>query len=248
MNFAYGGTGVFNTLVNASNMSTQISNFQQLIDEKWYTNQDLNTSIALVSLAGNDYGAHVVNHGNNPKDLATFTELVVRQLVENLKRIKSLGVGKIAVNAMQPLGCLPQLTAYSSVNSCNENWNLLSSSHNQKLLQQMQKLNSQTNKDAVLVLDVYSAFLSAITKQMNRTDGDHKQEQSSLALAGNPLKPCCVGMRSEYSCGSVDGSGVNKYSVCKNPESSFFWDNIHPSQNGWQAIYLELEASLYKLF
>ena len=68
MNFAYGGTGVFNTWVNAPNMSTQISNFQQLIEEKWYTNQDLNTSIAVVSLAGNDYGAYAINHGkNNPK-------------------------------------------------------------------------------------------------------------------------------------------------------------------------------------
>ena len=67
-------------------------------------------------------------------------------------------------------------------------------------------------------------------------------------FAGNPLKPCCVGISSEYSCGRVDESGVKKYSVCKNPELSFFWDMIHPSQNGWQAVYLELKASLYKLF
>lgn len=67
MNFAYGGTGVFNTLENAPNMSTQISFFQQLLQQKLYTKQDLNSSIALLSLAGNDYGTFVVNHGNNPK-------------------------------------------------------------------------------------------------------------------------------------------------------------------------------------
>lgn len=70
---------------------------------------------------------------------------------------------------MQPLGCLPQLIAYSSGNSCNGNWTSLSFVHNQKLLQQVQKLNDQTKKNAVVVLDLYNAFLSAITKQTNRT-------------------------------------------------------------------------------
>lgn len=67
MNFAYGGTGVFNTMVNSPNMSGQISDFQQLLEQKWYTKQDLNASIALVSLAGNDYGAYLHNHDTNPK-------------------------------------------------------------------------------------------------------------------------------------------------------------------------------------
>lgn len=67
INFAYGGTGVFNTFVNEPNMSTQITLFQQLLEQKFYTKQDLKSSIALVSLAGNDYATYVVKQGNNPE-------------------------------------------------------------------------------------------------------------------------------------------------------------------------------------
>lgn len=63
MNFAYGGTGVFNTFANESNMTAQINMFQQLLEEKVYTKQDLNSSIALVSLGGNDYATYMALNG-----------------------------------------------------------------------------------------------------------------------------------------------------------------------------------------
>jgi phospholipase/lecithinase/hemolysin len=55
------------------------------------------------------------------------------------------------------------------------------------------------------------------------------------------LKPCCSGVSSEYNCGSVDENNVKKYLVCKNPESTFFWDRLHPTQAGWNAVYNELK-------
>ncbi|XP_048326430.2 GDSL esterase/lipase At5g03610 [Ziziphus jujuba] len=159
MNFAYDGKGVFNTLEKPPNMSTQISFFQQLRQQKWYTKQELNPSIALLSLAGNDYGTSVVNHGNNPKDLSDLSKLVVNQLADNIKPILSLGVRKTSVTTIHPLRCLPQITVYSSWNSCNQDWNLLSNFHNQQLWQRMQSLNTtfQTGqkKNVIVVLDLY---------------------------------------------------------------------------------------------
>lgn len=64
MNFAYGGTGVLETLVSAPNMTTQIDFLQQLVEEKLYTKSDLDLSIALVSVAGNDYAAYFLK-GNH---------------------------------------------------------------------------------------------------------------------------------------------------------------------------------------
>lgn len=55
MNFAYGGTGVFNTTVNEPNMTVQINYFEQQLEQNVFTKDDLNSSIALVCLAGNDY-------------------------------------------------------------------------------------------------------------------------------------------------------------------------------------------------
>lgn len=66
MNFAYGGTGVFNTFVNQPNMTTQINYFQQLIqEEEVYTKKEMSSSIALVSVAGNDYATFLTKNGNN---------------------------------------------------------------------------------------------------------------------------------------------------------------------------------------
>ena len=72
MNFAFGGTGVFDTFINAPNMSTQIDFFQQLLEEKAYTKQDLNSSIALVSLAGNDYTTYIQRNGKLQVSLANY--------------------------------------------------------------------------------------------------------------------------------------------------------------------------------
>ncbi|KAK7278641.1 hypothetical protein RJT34_23675 [Clitoria ternatea] len=128
MNFAFGGTGVFNTSSSYPNMTTQIDFFTQLIQEKVYTASDLSNAVALVSVAGNDY-YHFMSMVNDP------------------------------------------------------------SSHNLK----------------------------------------------------DPLKPCCAGISSGYSCGSVDEHNVKKYTVCENTKTSFFWDLYHPTQAGWDAVYNNLQ-------
>lgn len=63
MNFANGGTGVFDTLAKAPNMTTQIKLFQHSLYHKLYTKRDLNSSIALVSVAGNDYTSYLAGNG-----------------------------------------------------------------------------------------------------------------------------------------------------------------------------------------
>lgn len=64
MNFAYGGSGVFNTYNLLPNMSTQIDFFEKLMNnDSVYTKWDLQSSLVLVALAGNDYGAYLANNG-----------------------------------------------------------------------------------------------------------------------------------------------------------------------------------------
>lgn len=64
MNFAFGGTGVFETLNPGPNMTTQIDLFQQVIRDKVYTASDLTNSVALVSVAGNDYTRYMATNGS----------------------------------------------------------------------------------------------------------------------------------------------------------------------------------------
>lgn len=64
MNFAFGGTGVFDTLAAQPNMTVQIDLFQQLIAESVYTRPDLQSSLALVTNSGNDYSSYLARNGS----------------------------------------------------------------------------------------------------------------------------------------------------------------------------------------
>ncbi|XP_059646719.1 GDSL esterase/lipase At5g03610 isoform X3 [Cornus florida] len=237
MNFAYGGTGVFDTLILDPNMTTQIGFFEKLINDSVYTKHDLQSSLAHVSVAGNDYAAYLYK-GGTYQGLQTFIMQVVNQIFIDLKRIHSMGVRKITVTALQPLGCLPPSTVASSFQQCNATQNTAVSFHNLLLQQAVAKLNNETKDSPFVILDLYTSFISVL-KNKGEYQGSSKFE--------TPLKPCCMGISNEYSCGSVDDKGAKMYTICDNPDSAFFWDTAHPTQAGWHAVYTSLQATLQQI-
>ncbi|KAK4478597.1 hypothetical protein RD792_014085 [Penstemon davidsonii] len=248
MNFAFGGSGVFDASGNSSpNMSTQIDFFKKLIMIKInesntiYTKRDLKSSVVLVTLVGNDYAAYTARPDATAQGLRSFIPLVVNQLAANLKRIKEMGACKIVVTALQPLGCLPQMTQLSSFKQCNATQNLVVNYHNLLLQQAVSKLNNETKHihHSIFILDLFDSF-TTVLNQKGDYQGDLKFE--------TPLKPCCMGISRGYSCGSVDGNGTKMYTVCSDPKSSFFWDALHPTQAGWRAVYMVLKSSLEQFF
>nr|GLL27826.1 GDSL esterase/lipase At5g03610-like [Ipomoea trifida] len=233
MNFAYGGTGVFHyTNVDGPNMTTQINHLQQLLQQNAYAKHDLTSSAALVTSVGNDYR----NYNGDINRINEFAESVTKQLSLNLKRIHEMGVPKVAVTAMQPLGCLP-FVAFTTGNysNCDENTNKFTRFHNQMLKQRVEELNDQTEGSPFGIVDLYAAFTSALNIKHDRHPG-----KSSFP---RPLQPCCEG-----KCGVVDESGKKEYAVCDDPKMAFFWDMAHPSQQGWFAVYSALKPSLPHLF
>ncbi|TKY53079.1 GDSL esterase/lipase [Spatholobus suberectus] len=230
MNFAFGGTGVFDTSSKNPNMTIQIDFFKQLIKENMYTTSDLSNSVALASVAGNDYNYYLATNGSI-EGFPSFIASVVNQTVTNLLRIQRLGVRKIVVGGLQPLGCLPSSTAQSSFKQCNSTFNDLVVLHNNLLNQAVTKLNQQTKDHSTfIVLDLYDTFMSVLNHPSTNNITDQ-------------LKPCCFGLSSQYSCGSVDENNVKKYKVCEHPTSAFFWDLLHPTQAGWQAVYNKLQTT-----
>ncbi|KAA0043893.1 GDSL esterase/lipase [Cucumis melo var. makuwa] len=170
MNFAYGGTGVFNTFVTSPNMSTQIDFLQQLVGESTFTGRDLLSSVALVSLAGNDYSVYQATNGS-PQGWQPFITKVVNQLEVNLRRIHGLGVPKIVVTALEPLGCLPSTTVASSFQQCNSTQNQLVNFHNLLLQQSVAKLNSEVKDPSAstfILLDLYSSFMAALNNKVDQ--------------------------------------------------------------------------------
>lgn len=65
MNLAHGGTGVFNTVFLGPNMTIQIDFLERLTNKySVYTTRDLQSSIALVTVAGNDYLTYISRNGS----------------------------------------------------------------------------------------------------------------------------------------------------------------------------------------
>ncbi|KAB5539070.1 hypothetical protein DKX38_016603 [Salix brachista] len=139
------------------------------------------------------------------------------------------------ITTLQPLGCLPISTTFSSYENCNESWNAACRFHNQKLQQEIQRMNKESRENIYETLDLYTAFMSKLSPAGN-------MKSSSF------LMPCCVGVASNYSCGNIDKNGAKKYVVCEKPELSIFWDMVHPAQNGWDQVYSSLKSSLHRLY
>ncbi|KAF9674981.1 hypothetical protein SADUNF_Sadunf10G0184200 [Salix dunnii] len=232
LNFAYGGSGVFPTTWTwtIDSMTAQINHFDQVLKENEYSQRDLDNSIALVSTGANDYQFYFTAMKGFKDGLPAFTERLVNELAADLQRINHLGVKKIAVATLPPLGCLPLNTIPpNSYQSCDEEANKIAMIHNQLLQKAVEKLNTDDgNKCTFVILDLYNAMVSAIAQfRQNAENTEYK----------NPLQPCCFKIV-DHIC-SVDG-------VCANPKSSFFFDLGHPSDNGWNAIYSFLQGSLNK--
>ncbi|XP_057423244.1 GDSL esterase/lipase At5g03610-like isoform X2 [Lotus japonicus] len=230
MNFAYGGSGVFKTLAPYPNMTTQINFLEQLIEEKVFTLSDLSKSVALVSVAGNDYRYYLANNGT-AEGIPSFIASVVNQTIINLIRLQKLGVKKIVVDALQPLGCLPEVTVANSFQHCNSTANNLAVFSNNLLNQSVTKLNQEAKDHSTFViLDLYKSFLSVLNNP-------------PASNTTNLLKLCCAGVSSEYFCSNVDENNVKKYVVCENVQAAFFWDTFHPTQAGWKAVYNNLQTN-----
>uniref|UniRef100_A0A0A0KEW4 GDSL esterase/lipase n=1 Tax=Cucumis sativus TaxID=3659 RepID=A0A0A0KEW4_CUCSA len=178
--------------------------------------------------------------------LKPFINSVVNQIMVDLRRIRRLGVKKIVVTGLGPLGCLPIFTAPFSFKQCNQTINSFVQFHNFLLKQAVDKLNKQITKQQhyssssssskIFILDVYDAFLSII---QGRGSG-----RVGLLKFKTPLKPCCFGVSSEFECGSVDEQGNKKFVLCNDPKSAFFWDSVHPTQTGWAHAFSSFTSFL----
>ncbi|KAE9619294.1 putative SGNH hydrolase-type esterase domain-containing protein [Lupinus albus] len=238
INFAYGGSGLFKTLVDGRNLTVQIDSFEQLIKQKVYSKSDIKSSIVLVNSGANDYATFALKDMNF-LGIGKFMKSLVDELNVNIKRIHSLGAKKIVVSLLQPIGCLPTASVISLYYSCIDLFNKVPRNHNKMMLQIVEDYNKEIGEPVFRTLDLYNAFFSAIkTIQKNRKEGSRLM---------NPLEPCCAKNFAGYQCGIVDPKGNKKYTLCEKPELSFFWDNLHLSQNGWRSVFKQLEPSLSQI-
>ncbi|CDY52368.1 BnaA09g15670D [Brassica napus] len=221
MSFAYGGTGVFDTKATYPNMTGQITLFEQLLGNV-YSPSDLSSSVALVSVAGNDYLNFLSTRHSLDAILSLITQ-VVNQIEVNLRRIHSLGIKKIAVPSLQPLGYIPYFA--KGFPFIKDAVNFLVGHHNDLLHEVVAKLNNETNHSAFTIIDYNNAFLTVI---------NNKGEIPDILLFETPF----------IECFQIDVNEFKNSTLCDDPRSAFFWDGLHPTQEGWKSVYTVLRKNI----
>lgn len=112
--------------------------------------------------------------------LKAFIPTVVNQLVVNIQRVLNMGVKKVVVTYLQPLGCLPRMTVVTLYQSCNDTQNAAVQFHNLLLQQAVDSLNNVSQGSVpFVILDLYTSFMSVL--QNNSTQqGIYNSYISSL--------------------------------------------------------------------
>ncbi|KAF7111758.1 hypothetical protein CFC21_111734 [Triticum aestivum] len=232
MTFASGGAGVFQKKVPT--LAAQVKSFTRLINSGIISKDQLRHSVALVAISGNDYmsGADVKNSFlSSFDDIDTYIGNVTTEIVKNVVQLQKLGVKKVLVNNMHPIGCTPMRTSTNNYTTCDLLANYAASVHNKNLKQLMGKKNN------AYMLDLYTAFTDII----NHAPGEGSDQSN---MFNNNLAPCCEGFYDTGFCGQQDDTGEPLYELCENPNQLFYWDEVHPTHAGWKAVMKALEQPL----
>ena len=78
------------------------------------------------------------------------------EIVKNVERLQKLGVRKVLVNNLHPIGCTPSQSSSSNYTTCDLLGNYGASLHNNKLKQLM------GTKNNAHILDLYTAFTDIV--------------------------------------------------------------------------------------
>jgi phospholipase/lecithinase/hemolysin len=179
----------------------------------------------------------------------------------NVKRLQKLGVKKVLVNNLHPVGCTPWLSRANNYTVCDARANMAASFHNTYLTESLSKTKN------VHILDLNTAFTKIVnhaprkcscsyasthahTRLHQLTPSDsvriYAAEGSSKLSKRfeHKLTPCCESFDPEGYCGQLGNNSEKLYSVCTNPEQYFYWDSVHPTQAGWEAVMKQLHKPM----
>ncbi|KAM3390615.1 hypothetical protein ACQJBY_012300 [Aegilops geniculata] len=132
MNFAFYGAGMFRFPGEFMMMSVseQVDVFESMIKAGTISHNHVTHSVALLVVSGTDYNHFNVSGFSSATDCV---EKETTEIVAITQRLQNLGVKKILVNNLQPLGCTPIWCRPTLYHECDEFGNVIALVHNKKL-------------------------------------------------------------------------------------------------------------------
>ncbi|GLJ19749.1 hypothetical protein SUGI_0357800 [Cryptomeria japonica] len=218
INFAVAGSGVFDTY-GFPKLGTQVGFFKDIIRSQKYRYNNLNHSVALVTVMGNDYAPVNLTQVGRTK----FAKSVITEMKMQLTELYKLGFRNFLVSNVMPFDCLPANLKAGTV--CLNTTMDLVSAHNEYLSEAVSELTKLEDAN-FLILDTFKAFSLVISNPT--AHGIHYVNKS-----------CCSSRKSALNyigCGLYDKEGKPMFHVCKHPERALFFDWYHLTQKGWEAL------------
>ncbi|KAK1406443.1 hypothetical protein QVD17_41741 [Tagetes erecta] len=131
-----------------------------------------------------------------------------------VKNLYSLGVKRIGVTTLPPIGCLPAaITLFGSKNKCISRINKVARMFNNKLNVTSQDLVASYPDLKLVVFDIYHPLLDLITKP-----SDNGFFESRRGCCGTGI------VETSLLC------NARSIGTCSNATGYVFWDGVHPSE------------------
>ncbi|KAJ8770046.1 hypothetical protein K2173_010034 [Erythroxylum novogranatense] len=155
------------------------------------------------------------------RDLDTYVQTVLIQVADLVDQLYKLGVRRIALFSLGPVGCVPTraLLPSAPVDKCFDNMNLMVEKYNKGLEGLVKAISVRyTGTTAVYgaVYDIVQRFRSV---------------PSRYGLL-DVTNACC----GEGTLGGLVQCGREGYKMCPNPDQFLFWDYFHPSEHTYKLI------------
>ncbi|XP_057823933.1 GDSL esterase/lipase At2g42990 isoform X2 [Cryptomeria japonica] len=178
-----------------------------------------------VAVAGsNDFLVNylIVPNRRNQFTVQQYQEFLLKVCSNFIKEIYKLGVRKVGIAGLPPLGCVPgekTLHGQSELNGCIEEFNGISSSYNQKLKEILQGLEARLPGIRLEYISIYDYLLDMITNP------------SLYGLEITDRGCCGTGLiETGPTCNSKTPI------TCTNTSTTIFWDAVHPTQATYKIV------------
>ncbi|WCJ39335.1 GDSL lipase [Euphorbia peplus] len=225
-NFASGGAGVLDQIQKNGPIDyrTQMNDFKKVLSSmvkevgEAEAKKRVMKSVFLFSLGGNDYFSFNSKYPNATRaQTIQHVNLVVSKIIIGIKDLYDVGLRKIAIQNVGPLGCYPGTRAEHPelVNgTCVKSLQTHASQHNKALSEAMKKLQTQLPGFKYSIFDYFHALSARI----------HNPTRYGFKVG---LSACCG---SGLYNGAGRCGGDKKYSLCSDPKEYVLFDGGHHTQ------------------
>ncbi|XP_047307580.1 GDSL esterase/lipase At1g28600-like isoform X1 [Impatiens glandulifera] len=248
MNFAVGGaTALDNDFlkkmgipvsVNNSSLLDQLSWFKQILpsfcDSNLSCKEFLKTYLFLVGeIGGNDYNNPLLNGNSSLEEVKTLVNPVIDVIGSTITELIEIGAVTLVVPGNFPIGCLPvylnhfndlaKQSDYDPKTRCINWLNDFSQYHNEKLLEEINKIRKLHPNVTIIYADYYNAAM------------DLFKSPSKYGFNEWPFEACCGG-GGPYNANSSVRCGEPSSKICGDPSTYISWDGIHMTEAGYKWI------------